>query len=106
MDVELRKLSDENKQALLAAESEGVLPRRNEGVALWERLGQLNSTLAKQFELKSDTLSKLTLRMLCRNAKASVPSFLIISYCWHYKSDPWLQQHTQSIRDGRYQSPW
>lgn len=88
MDVELRKLSDENKQALLEAASEGVLRRRDEGVALLKRLGQLNSTLAEQFEPKFDALSKLTLRMLCRKAKASVPSFLIISYCWHYKEWP------------------
>src|SRR5947207_2470154 len=88
MDVELTDLNPENKQALLGAASEDVLRRRDEGVALWERLGQLNSTLAKQFEPKSDTLSDLTLRMLCRNAEASVPSFLVISYCWHYEEWP------------------
>ena len=80
------------KQALLKTASEEILRREAEAIAILNSLKQLNSTVAEQFHPKQTALDNLTLRMICSPLLTSgvevvVPSFIIISYCWHYSSE-------------------
>src|SRR6266480_72945 len=85
----LEVLSPSNKQALLSAASEETLRRQAEANTILVRLKQLNPIIAEHFHLKQTAIAGLTLRMLCSHPPAPgvelvVPSFIVISYCWHY----------------------
>lgn len=85
-------LSPSNKQALLSAASEETLRRQAEANTILASLKQLNPIIAKHFHPKQTAIADLTLRMLCSHAPAPgvelvVPSFIVISYCWHYPGE-------------------
>jgi hypothetical protein len=85
-------LSPSNKQALLAAASEETLRREAEANTILASLKQLNPIIAKHFHPKQTAIADLTLRMLLSQPPAPgvelvVPSFIIISYCWHYPGE-------------------
>jgi hypothetical protein len=91
-------------------------------------LANLNAELAKQFDHKANARSQLKLRMLCstdaaiiEDSDADVPSFLVISYCWHNSSwnpvlaaqstTPWGQSQPMvdkilSLRESKDEGIW
>lgn len=85
-------LSKENAERLLLSATEETRSRRGEATAILKRLQELNPTVAAQFQPKQDALSSLTLRMIrptdLSPDKIDVPSYLIVSYCWHYPEWP------------------
>ena len=85
-------LSKENAERLLSSASEEMRSRRGEAAAILNRLQQLNPSVATQFQPKQDALSSLTLRMIRPTDlppdKVDVPSYIIVSYCWHYSGWP------------------
>ncbi|KAM7196279.1 Heterokaryon incompatibility protein (HET) domain containing protein [Naviculisporaceae sp. PSN 640] len=91
----LVRLSRQNTQELLGSASERQRGRRQDAAAILARLGELNPTVAKQFQPKLDAIDSLSLRMvvpsdaLPKDANtARVPSYIIVSYCWHYPEWP------------------
>ena len=85
-------LSPSNKQALLAAASEETLRREAEANTILASLKQLNPIVAEHFHPKQTAIADLILRMLLSQppapgAELVVPSFIIISYCWHYPGE-------------------
>jgi hypothetical protein len=96
-------LSPSIKQALLKTASEEILRREAEAIAILNSLKQLNSTVAEHFHPKQTALDNLTLRMICSPSPTSrvevvVPSFIIISYCWHYSSEWTLAPAAQASK--------
>ena len=88
----LKVLSLSNKQALLTTAREEIFRREAEANTILAGLKQLNPTIAEQFRPKQNTIADLTLRVIVSPPPASgvevaVPSFIIISYCWHYQSE-------------------
>jgi hypothetical protein len=82
-------LSPSNKQALLTAAIEEIVRGEAEANTILAGLKQLNPSIAEQFHPKQTAIADLTLRMICSpppasGVEVSVPSFIAISYCWHY----------------------
>ena len=97
----LVNLTDANTRALLSdAAEELLLPhRRAEAAAALAQLARLNPDLAGRFRLKEATLASIPLRMVCAPRPESVPSFIAVSYCWHYPEWP-ISQHARPIAPG------
>ncbi|KAM7186695.1 hypothetical protein V8F33_011682 [Rhypophila sp. PSN 637] len=87
-------LSKENTQRLISRAAEKMKNRREDAAAILKRLRELNPTVADRFQPKQDALDSLVLRMilpsdiLFSNDTLDVPSYLIVSYCWHYPDWP------------------
>jgi hypothetical protein len=97
----LVNLTDANIRALLSdAADELMLPhRRTEATAVLAQLRKLNPAIASHFRLKEETPATIPLRMVCSPKPNSVPSFIAVSYCWHYPRWP-ISQHAQPITPG------
>ena len=96
-------LTAPNKQHLLKDASEELLRREAEANTILAGLKQLNPSLAEKFHPKRTAVDDLTLRMICSPPPApgvefTVPSFLIISYCWHYPSEWTLAPAAQASK--------
>ncbi|OIW27110.1 hypothetical protein CONLIGDRAFT_672521 [Coniochaeta ligniaria NRRL 30616] len=94
-------LTSANTRALLSHAAEDLLqPHRcAEAAAVLARLQQLNPATAGHFRLKVDALAAIPLRMVCSPRPDFVPSFIAVSYCWHYPEWP-ISQHAQPIAPG------
>ncbi|KAK4135995.1 hypothetical protein BT67DRAFT_229024 [Trichocladium antarcticum] len=95
----LLTLSDTNKAEFLTEASQVIHSdqSRAEAAAILSRLRDLNPEVACQFHPKEDALSSLCLRMINASTGPPVrspgdqphtPSFVVVSYCWHYPQWP------------------
>ncbi|SPO01508.1 uncharacterized protein DNG_04181 [Cephalotrichum gorgonifer] len=92
----LIRLSDENTQALLSFASDVLRSPESQAQAavILKRLHALNAEIAPQFHPKQEAISGLPLRMILGTptveltSAPSIPSFLVVSYCWHYPGWP------------------
>jgi Heterokaryon incompatibility protein (HET) len=85
-------LSAENTQALLSTASEEYLRRQAEANTILDGLQKLNPIIAKDFHPKQTAIADLKLRMICSQPQTPgveivVPSFIVVSYCWHYPAE-------------------
>ncbi|KAK1833415.1 hypothetical protein QBC39DRAFT_401229 [Podospora conica] len=85
-------LSGTNKDALFLETIREIHSdeSRASAAAILSRLRELNPELSRQFRLKEDALTELTLRKICLTAPTEpqsspddVTSFVAVSYCWH-----------------------
>ncbi|KAK3897916.1 heterokaryon incompatibility protein-domain-containing protein [Staphylotrichum tortipilum] len=88
---QLVALSDDNKNALLSEPSKTMYDgvRRIPPDEILSRLNGLNPEVGRQFRLKKDVRPDVRLRMLCPapspgSIYSPVPSYIAVSYCWHY----------------------
>ncbi|KAK4176553.1 heterokaryon incompatibility protein-domain-containing protein [Triangularia setosa] len=89
----LTTITDRNRHDLLLNANQ---TRHNDDAlvqasAILANLKILNPEVAQHFHLKRDVLSDLELRMICSTKSESrddVPSFIAVSYCWHYHNWP------------------
>jgi hypothetical protein len=96
-------LSPSNKETLLETARKEILLREAEANTILAGLKQLNPTIAEQFHPKQTTIAGLTLRMIrspppASGVKVTVPSFIAISYCWHYPLDWTLAPAAQASK--------
>lgn len=94
-------LSGNNSQSLLSEASHQIHSRHGEAKSILHRLKQLNPAIGAQFQPKDDILSELRLRLLSpkQTAPPEFSSFLVVSYCWHYREWP-LVPAAQPIAPG------
>ncbi|KAH8901810.1 hypothetical protein BR93DRAFT_973219 [Coniochaeta sp. PMI_546] len=97
----LVNLTNANARTLLSHAADDLLQshRRAEATAMLARLRDLNSAIAGRFRLKGDTLDEITLRMVCSQGTDFVPSYIAVSYCWHYPERA-VSQHARPIVGG------
>ncbi|KAK3313017.1 heterokaryon incompatibility protein-domain-containing protein, partial [Apodospora peruviana] len=99
----LVNLSRANTEQLLSDASQLMRSRRTEAAAILNRLKEMNAIVATQFRPKQDALSLLNLRMICSQLPPSdnfsLPSFIVVSYCWHYPQWP-LSRAAKPIAPG------
>ncbi|KAM7220118.1 hypothetical protein V8F06_004446 [Rhypophila decipiens] len=98
-------LSRENTQRLILRAREKMKNRQEDAAAILKRLTELNPVVAAYFKPKQDALDSLTLRMILpsgvvlSNDELNIPSYLIVSYCWHYPEWP-LAPAAKPLADG------
>ncbi|KAK4215474.1 heterokaryon incompatibility protein-domain-containing protein [Rhypophila decipiens] len=87
-------LSKDNTQRLISRAAEKMRNRQEDAAAILNRLRELNPAVADRFQPKQTALDALAVRMifphdvLSSNDALDVPSYIIVSYCWHYPDWP------------------
>ncbi|KAK0669843.1 hypothetical protein QBC41DRAFT_318965 [Cercophora samala] len=92
---QLTTITDRNRHDLLSGASHSRYDGDSlaQAKAILTELKRLNPEISEYFYLKQDVLSDLELRMICSAAspeetQQDVPSFIAVSYCWHYHDWP------------------
>ncbi|KAB5542785.1 heterokaryon incompatibility protein-domain-containing protein, partial [Coniochaeta sp. 2T2.1] len=83
----LVSLSTNNIRKLLSEVASALLEHDRQFLAsaLLARLTEISPGVANRFHLKQqDPVNGIPLRMVCSSRLACVPSFVAVSYCWHY----------------------
>ncbi|KAK4459465.1 heterokaryon incompatibility protein-domain-containing protein [Cladorrhinum samala] len=91
LNQQLIIVSEENKRKLLGDVNEARLREQNRAraTAILNELERINPKVAQHFCAKSDSLADLKLRMIMpadHQPRQQIPSFIVVSYCWHYSS--------------------
>lgn len=92
-------LSDSSRQNLLSEAGGRTHGHQSRAQAAYilSRLNELNPSIGSQFRPKEYALSSLALRMICSAPtqestaaaeESQIPSFIAVSYCWHYPAWP------------------
>ncbi|KAK4184207.1 heterokaryon incompatibility protein-domain-containing protein [Podospora australis] len=104
-------ISKKNRHHLLLSASERTHSdeKRVQATTILTRLHDLNPDVAAHFHPKGNVLEDLALRMICTHGQHDpslphknendVPSFIAVSYCWHYHTWP-LAPHATPIVPG------
>ncbi|KAK4119799.1 hypothetical protein N657DRAFT_693430 [Parathielavia appendiculata] len=106
-------LSGANKDALLSEATQLTHSEasRTRAATILARLKELNGEVVQQFHPKLDALSDLRFRMVCpaenntQSPASGIPSYVAISYCWHYHQWPLAKAATPVLSGWEVSEP-